>query len=268
MNKVIQLAAAAALVFSVAAPVSAASVDLSFTSGNSGARNSLTYAYGDDQLTVSGFSGLNSGSVSGSSVQTWAGWGLGMPTSNAVNSNGAHRVSNNEVSYRDGRRRVTGRQYQMVMFDFGREVSLDSFTVGDAVYSDNNWASVLAYTDTAPLTTLNGQKWSDLLESGFSTAGDANTYTGVTQGTPKLVEGGLTSQYWLVGVYNAVFSDNPMGTYDEGFKLTGISFSTVDIAETPLPAAAWLFITGLAGMGWVKKRKAKREQQAALVVAA
>ncbi|WP_417586113.1 exosortase-dependent surface protein XDP1 [Nitrincola sp.] len=258
MNKVIQLAAAAALVFSVAAPVSAASVDLNFTSGNSGARNSLTYAYGDDQLTVSGLSGVNSGSISGSAVQTWAGWGLGMP------SEGDHRISNENVSVQTGPRpwqRENQRQYQMVLFDFGREVSLDSFTVGDAVYTNNNWASVLAYTDTAPLTTLNGQSWSDLLESGFSNAGDANTYDDVTRGTPRLVEGGLTSQYWLVGVYNAVFSDNPMGTYDEGFKLTGISFSTIDVSEVPLPAAAWLFLTGLAGMGWVKKRKAKRDQQ-------
>ncbi|MFN3880711.1 MAG: exosortase-dependent surface protein XDP1 [Nitrincola lacisaponensis] len=249
MKNILKGLAAAALVFAVATPVSAASFDLSFNTQNTGARNSLTYSYNDglDSLTVYGLSGRNNQTISGNTVQTWAGYGMGTPT-----RNGSHRVSNDSINGQ--------RVYQMVLFDFGREVSLDSFTVGDSVWGNNNWASVLAYTDTAPLTTLNGLTWSSLLDNGFSHAGDANTYTGVAEGTPKLVEGGLTSQYWLVGVYNAVFSDNPLGTYNEGFKLTGISFSTMDVSEVPLPAAAWLFLTGLAGMSWMKKRKQKRDQ--------
>ncbi|TVQ66197.1 MAG: VPLPA-CTERM sorting domain-containing protein [Oceanospirillales bacterium] len=51
-----------------------------------------------------------------------------------------------------------------------------------------------------------------------------------------------------------------MHTYYEAFKLKGISFSTMEVSEVPLPAAAWLFLTGLAGMTWMKKRKQKRNQ--------
>ena len=248
MKNMLKGLAAAALVFAVITPVSAASFDLSFNTQNTGARNSLTYSYNDglDSLTVTGLSARNGRQITSSGVQTWNGWGMGTP------GNGSHRISN---SFSDGHR-----VYQMVLLDFGREVSLDSFTVGDSVWGNNNWASVLAYTDSAPLTTLNGLTWSNLLQNGFSHAGNANTYTGVAQGTPKLIEGGLTSQYWLVGVYNAVFSNNPLLTYNEGFKLTGISFSTMDVSEVPLPAAAWLFLTGLAGMSWMKKRKQKRDQ--------
>ena len=241
--------AAAVLVFAVATPVSAASFDLSFNTQNSGAQNSLTYSYNDglDSLRVTGLSGQNGSSIFSSNVQTWNGWGMGMQ------GNRSHRVSNN---FSNGQR-----VYQMVMFDFGRDVSLDSFTVGDSFRGNNNWASVLAFTDSGSLPTLTDLSWGQLLEKGFSTAGDdPNTYTGVANGKPKLVDGSLTSQYWLVGVYNAVFSDNPMHTYYEGFKLTGISFSTIEVSEVPLPAAAWLFLTGLAGMTWMKKRKQKRDQ--------
>ncbi|KGK40955.1 hypothetical protein LH51_03815 [Nitrincola sp. A-D6] len=63
----------------------------------------------------------------------------------------------------------------------------------------------------------------------------------------------------------AVFMiDTALGSYE--FNQNDISnvtfYSTDSLSEVPLPAAAWLFLTGLAGMGWVKKRKAKREQLA------
>jgi hypothetical protein len=64
----------------------------------------------------------------------------------------------------------------------------------------------------------------------------------------------------------AVFMiDTALGSYE--FNQNGISnitfYSAEKLTETPLPAAAWLFLTGLAGMGWLRKRKTKREALAA-----
>ncbi|TVQ66198.1 MAG: hypothetical protein EA373_13540 [Oceanospirillales bacterium] len=89
----------------------------------------------------------------------------------------------------------------MALLDFDRAVSLESFTVGYSRWHSDNRASVLAFTGSGSLPTLTDLSWGQLLEKGFSTAGDdPNTYTRVANGKPKLVDGPLTAQYWLVGV--------------------------------------------------------------------
>ena len=73
------------------------------------------------------------------------------------------------------------------------------------------------------------------------------------------------------GPYWSVFLvDLSLNAYDfsendiSNIKVYGISGngggggSIVDVSEVPLPAAAWLFMSGLAGLGWMKKRKQKR----------
>lgn len=249
MNKVIKVAAAAALVFSVAAPVSAAPIDLSFTGGYVGSTSQVNYNYGDEQiLSVSGLTANNNGNLRSVNVTQQGGYGL-YTTGNTHGISNSIGMNGNNPS-------------QMLFLDFGQAVSLDTFTLSWGFHNNGvpNYGSVLAYTGGDTLN-LSGMGWSDLLSNGFAHAGDANAYKNLHVGQEASVQGGLLSQFWLIGAINPIFGGTSDGLHDS-FKLGGISFSSMDVSEVPLPAAAWLFLTGLAGMGWLKKRKAKRDQMA------
>lgn len=250
MKRLLGALVVATLTFTVAGSASAASVSLGFTSGYVGSSNQITYAYGDgQQLTVSGLSATNSltrssGLLNQVDVIQNGMWGL-------YTDGGTHAITNQNNSGTNAN--------QMLLLDFGQAVTLDTFTLSWAHHSNGvpNYGSVLAYTESG-LFTHNGLRWSDLLSNGFTHAGDPNAYKNMHANQPVTVQGGILSQYWLIGAINTVFG----GTTDsspDAFKLGGVSFSTVDVSEVPLPAAAWLFLTGLAGITWIKKRKVKRE---------
>ncbi len=49
--------------------------------------------------------------------------------------------------------------------------------------------------------------------------------------------------------------DTALGSYEFNQNaISNVTFYSSNITETPLPAAVWLFLTGLAGMGWLRKR--------------
>jgi len=251
MNRLVGALVLVTLTFAAVSSVSAATISLNFTSGYVGSTNQISYGYGDGQsLTVSGLSAtnstvFNSGILSNVGVTQNRSWGL-------YTTGGTHAITN---QYNSGTN-----QNQMLLLDFGQAVTLETFTLSWAAHNDGipNYGSVLAYTDSG-LFTHNGLRWNDLLENGFTHAGGPNAYKNMHVNQPVAVQGGILSQYWLIGAINPIFG----GTTDkvaDAFKLGGISFTTVDVSEVPLPAAAWLFLTGLAGMGWMKRRKAKSQQ--------
>ena len=250
MKRLINALVIVAFTFTLASSVSAAPITLSFTSNQAISGNQLTYSYGDSQtLTISGLSATNSlfrndGLIRNIGVTQNGVWGL-------YTTGGTHAITNQYNSN-------TSRN-QMLLLDFGQSVSLDAFTLSWAEHTDGvpNFGSVLAYTDTG-LFTSNGLRWNDLLDNGFSNAGSPDAYKNMHVGQPVTVQGGLTSRYWLIGAINPIFG----GTTDkvaDAFKIGGITFSVVEVSEVPLPAAAWLFLTGLAGMTWLRKRKAKQQ---------
>ena len=252
MNKIIARLGLIALAITLSTSVSAASVNLSFTSGYVGSSSSIQYGYDDGQtLTVSGLTATNhesrlSGVLRNVNVIQNGSWGL-------YTQGGTHGISNQNNPHNN--------QNQMLMLDFGQAVSLDSFSLRWAEHNGGspNYGSVLAYTDEG-IFNHQGLRWGELLDSGFTHAGDVNAYKNMHVGQPVDVQGGLVSRYWLIGAINPIFG----GTTDslvDAFKLGGISFTTVDVSEVPLPAAAWLFLTGLAGMAWMKKRKAKQSSE-------
>ena len=255
MNRLVFILAVGIL-FALSSPyVMSAAITIDFNESsarNASTHEGLNYSYAFDNnsfnLNVRGLWGFNGGSINGANVETWKGYGLGV-----YDGPDSHRIGNDR------------NEYEMVVLDFGQSVVLNSFTVFDGRRGVNNFASVLAYTGEywGGADSVIGGTWDKLIESGFAVAGgDPNHFTGVANDVSKAVPDGLASQFWLVGVYNAAFAESmgvePLKTFTEGFKLSSLTFS-VEVSEVPLPAAAWLFLTGLAGMTWLRKRKPKQQ---------
>ncbi|MCD8512319.1 MAG: VPLPA-CTERM sorting domain-containing protein [Nitrincola sp.] len=240
MKKLLQSAAAGLLLASVVTTASAASYSFDFTPmAYIGPQPSFNYAYGDNQsLTISGVSGYW-GPNKAENIYQWGHWGVYV-------DGGTHMTTNFNNSY------------QALVLDFGQAVTLDTFTLSHARWADGyNHVSLLALSDlNAPLNF--SAAWGGLLDNGWEHAGRPDAYKGLSVGDAVAVQGNILSRYWLISAYNPVFGGGS-DKWGHGFKLGGLSFTVHDVSEIPLPAAAWLFLTGLAGMGWMKKRKAKRE---------
>ena len=244
MKKLLQTAAAGLLLASVVTTASAASYSLDFTSMDYlGPKPSFSYGYGDNQsLNISGVSGYW-GPNQSENIYQWGHYGVYV-------DGGTHMTTNvNNSNQWD---------YQALVLDFGQAVSLDTFSLSYAMYGGNsNHLSLLALTDLDAGLNFN-TTWTGLLDNGWQHAGPGDAYKNLGTGSAIGVQGNLLSQYWLISSYNPVFGGGAEHNAD-GFKLGGLGFTVHEVSEVPLPAAAWLFLTGLAGMGWMKKRKAKRE---------
>jgi len=247
MKKLLQSAAAGLLLASVVTTASAASYSFDFTSMDYlGPKPSFNYSYGDNQSLnisgVSGYWGLNKTE----NVYQWGHYGVYVNGGTHLTTNAF--TTNGQDFYWD---------YQALVLDFGQAVTLDTFTLSYAMWNDSNHLSVLALSDlNAPLNF--NTSWSGLLDNGWEHAGRPDAYKNVGPTDTVAVQGNILSRYWLISAYNPVFGGGDEH-YKDGFKLGGLGFTVHDVSEIPLPAAAWLFLTGLAGMGWMKKRKAKRD---------
>ena len=243
MKKLASTAATGLLLASMAMSASAASYSFDFTQGDYlDPQPNLNYAYGDGQsLTISGVSGYW-GPNQSENVYQWGHYGVYV-------DGGTHLTTNAKGGYWD---------YQALVLDFGQAVTMDTFTLSYAMWGDFNNLSVLGLTDLdAPLNFQT--TWSGLLDNGWEHAGHPNAYKDIGPTDTVEVQSSLLSRYWIISAYNPAFGGS-WEKYADGFKLGGLGFTVHDVSEIPLPAAAWLFLTGLAGMGWMKKRKAKREQ--------
>lgn len=221
--------------FSIAGAAQAATYTVGFNSSS----GSYQYNDGNNTLSVTGLAAKNNSNIAVKNLEYYSGSGLG------VQGNG-HGISNSSIFTP---------VYEAVLLDFGQAVSLDTLNIGwKGLDSD---ASILAYTGTDFRSVLNayssGLQWNQLSGLGFTTIPDASKGYDLAAGAND-VSSSLVSQYWLVGAYNSVFGGGTNWLSDS-FKLAGVSFSTFDTVETPIPAALGLFLTGLAGMGWLRRRK-------------
>lgn len=55
-----------------------------------------------------------------------------------------------------------------------------------------------------------------------------------------------------VSVTGEIVYDNATGIGE----YSGISYTINNLAPVPLPAAAWLLLSGLGGLGWLRRRSA------------
>ncbi|MEP4891049.1 MAG: exosortase-dependent surface protein XDP1 [Aliiglaciecola sp.] len=136
--------------------------------------------------------------------------------------------------------------YDMVLFEFDTAVELTSVQAG--WYSSDSDISIVGYTGTGSLDDTpfsTDTKWSDLFDDGWTYQTDKfNIGTNVANISP-----GFESKYWLVGVYNSVFSGNAGDSKYDAVKLKGIT-TTKSEAQTqvPEPATYALLLIGAAAI--------------------
>ena len=247
MKSLIHYALFSILIASIATTANATSFNISFLSPTDVRGSELTFDYGNDQrVSVKGVAGKQNQSLTFVDIQ---------PRGQVVGGNGQglEVKSSNLHGFNNGN--ANNGIFEMALFDFGQNVSLDSFSLRWG-YDKSN-LSILALTGSDHLPSITSMTWSSLLANGFENAGGPNDYKNIGLSSPTTVNGSLVARYWLIGAFNEVFGGTSIGAKCEEFRLGNLQFSVVDVSEIPLPAAAWLFLTGLAGLGLAKKRSKK-----------
>ena len=77
-----------------------------------------------------------------------------------------------------------------------------------------------------------------------------NLESGTAPGT-SVAQVALSNVIQATGTFFGIGADG----FDDDFLLSALSFSTVGVSEVPIPGAIPLFLTGLAGMGFTRRRK-------------
>ena len=150
----------------------------------------------------------------------------------------------------------------MMLFEFNRNVSLESIS---ASFNGTD-VSLLAYTgddtfDNITDTFAGESEWANLLNNGWTD--QAGSYLNIATESTDVNPHNITSQYWLIGNINPTLGDVLNGDtagkwayQPKYFKLTDLEVSAV-----PLPASAWMFLSGLAGVSLLRRKK-KQSQNA------
>ncbi len=157
-------------------------------------------------------------------------------------------------------RNATKTDFDFIMFSFDEEVTL---TGANFSWLWNRWnteVSVGALNDTSLSSLTSGQStWSQIAANAVTKSFDVS---GSTYSSNFDIE--ETSKYWIVGAYNTVFgSVNNSQMYNDGFKISGVSFSK-DISPGPVgpdpkpvsaPGSLALLLSGLGLMIARRQRK-------------
>lgn len=192
---------------------------------------SFQYQAGGLSLTVTAWSNGGDGwnpfdDYEPADVGLWGDLGLGV---------GAHTVDNYAWDY------------DYLEFQFSQSVVLNSFSLGFIAGSsdDPRWGTSNSDVSTAA--------WD---QSSASWVWSGDVMGAVTSGpNDDINPDRLASTNWLVGAYNPFWNDpswSDVLNFNDGFKVDGISVGTV--STVPLPAGAWLLLSGVAGfIGWRRK---------------
>lgn len=238
-----------ALLTTVVSGVSAATYTIDFTSMNSMESISkpyIDYNYnGDSFLRVSGVSG-STGPVNRENIYQLDLWGL------YVDGN-TYRTTNSNVDWPYNQPVFADQwNFQALFFEFDELVTLNTLTLSDGHYWFDNHLSILALTDSNYGVDFN-ITWSNLLNNGWEHVGNPNAYKGIGLEGSFSMDASALSRYWLISAFNPAFGGEG-SYYADGFNLGQINFT---VSEVPLPAAVWVFLTGLVGMRLISNRKKK-----------
>ena len=220
--------------------------------------NQVQFSEGTFGVTATAWSSTGNGSCGTGPECTWGNSGYdsdpfieratlkqydysGLGAVNADDSSGSphHAVDNKgDVWY--------GLDYDMILFEFDTAVELTSIKAG--WYSNDSDVSIVGYTGTEDLGSTpfsTGTKWSDLLSEGWGYQTDKfNIGTNTATIAP-----GFESKYWLVGVYNSVFSGNAGDSYYDAIKLKKITVRKGEgQTQVPEPATFALILAGVAAI--------------------
>ena len=152
-----------------------------------------------------------------------------------------------------------GGDYDMHLLSFDELVILTSLDLG-WYYLDTD-ISILAFNGSNFETgSLLGKKWEDLIGNGWELVGN---YYNVDYGNGGAVnQGGIISQYWLVGSYNPGFGDVFSGSNRDKtkgadyYKLKGVTVERPPVVTVAEPGSLLLMLLGALGLGFIRRRSA------------
>ncbi|WP_426357924.1 exosortase-dependent surface protein XDP1 [Pseudocolwellia sp. HL-MZ19] len=172
-------------------------------------------------------------------------------TSNCGYSHSADNLGSGSCNYND---------YDMFLVEFSEAVNISAVTSSWLYGStSNNQITVAALNNNELL----GNSWSDVqsnqtMSSGYSGfTGTSGYYTSdLTANTANV--SGVYSSTWLIGALNTVFGGNKSLEGNDGFKFSGISFSTDSSTPPPattVPEPTSVMMFGLALVGFAASRR-------------
>lgn len=149
--------------------------------------------------------------------------------------------------------------YDMHLLSFDELVKLTTLDLG--WYQNDTDISILAFNGTSfDSSSLLGKKWQDLIGNGWQLVGN---YYNVDYGTNSglVNQGGVISQYWLVGAYNTNFGNTFSGpntnksSGGDYYKLKGVTVERPPV-EVSEPSILLLLGIGLMGLSFSRRRTA------------
>ncbi|HHH39497.1 MAG TPA: VPLPA-CTERM sorting domain-containing protein [Sedimenticola sp.] len=178
--------------------------------------------------------------VASSKLKNYGGWGTGICGPGDDNCDNPNHAADNAGTHRD-----------LFLIEFSQAVRLDQATItewGDAGPQNVSDSDVSFWAGTGSAGLTDGAIFDPAVERHDDEIFSGTLVDGQSREVDLTPAGGAVD--WLM--IGAVFDD--ADTYRDYFKLQSLEVSAV-----PVPAAAWLFGSGLLGLAGIARRRTLRQ---------
>ena len=239
------------------APASAA-INYSFSGYGQDVSGDTFSTTGGPDVTVTGWANTTSAggpttsddTLAESTVRMWS--GLGVVNSNEDGSSPQHSIDNQNNN-------------DMVLFSFAQEIGLTGLSIGwppDSSSYDTDM-TVLAYTGNST-PTLSGKTYGALTSTDDWSVVSHLSNVSVASGASFNLGGTISSMYWLIGAYNPLVGNSQGWTTGNDYvKISGLAgyLPKKPPPGVPEPATLALFMLGLFGINYMRRRQQNSEYQ-------